>query len=49
MPFEVLHQAGIVDLSYESGVDEDSYGFELSVAWVSASFGLCWNDCFVDD
>ena len=34
---------------FESGVDEYSYGFELSVAWVSASFRLCWNDCFVDD
>ena len=35
--------------SFESGVDEDSDGFEASVAWVSWSFGLCWNDGFVDD
>ncbi len=40
--------ACVVLESFESGVDEESDGFELSVAWVSGSFGLFGNDCFVD-
>ena len=49
MSFEVFYYAGVVVLACEPGVDEDSYGSELAVAWVSASFRFCWDECFVDD
>jgi hypothetical protein len=49
MFLEVPEYACVVLESFESGLDEDSDGFKASVARISASFGLLWNDCLVDD